>query len=945
MQRYHLLFTFAPILALTISSKSMAQSITTLSPQVETDSNFKKIDNSQNFSLPVTNTSSNANISIPESNSPKPAPDSTDIALAKFGVFPVGLNVSDTYGGELRTLNPGLLIRGKEDGKQAIDFENWLVPYDAVIEALKFRVTTLADGGIELRSPGIVTRIDLKKLRSDSELGLVFSIKELETLFGVKARFDIEKYAIVLDVPWLDRPESNSSDENAPVVVEGLPRISPGKFNISALEQRVNASGSQNFTPSYSGDLQAVGSAFDGSWYLRTSQANFRDARTWNIAEAQFLRQTDKTDYFVGSQPSFWQSQSNGDYWGFTRIQRQGFTPPENSSAGASDPRQRLEAASVGKTVTGEAIPGTLVRLVQGFGDKILGEMLVDSSGVYRFENIKTTSGGNVPYRIFLYPQGRLTATPTIREATFSAAPGQIPVGSSALVVSGGLGRKFSRNDQLLGNFSDFRGGIAGRWGVSENLTLGFGGVYDESLKGLGELFWQPNGVPLRVAVSALAGNRVDFNADVRYTPSQNFSATFSSDRLSSRLSADWRILPNISLFTGFDSRTATFGGIQFNHSSGRYFGFGRASLDTENRFRWYLLQGFGAMLLQMQGNEIGSFSELSYNLSGRSAYSAGHSLLLGYDTRVTNQDDLLTMGWRYRSNQRAIDGNYLLEMNLGYAMGNRGNGLVGSIGTTVLPGVMLRGRYQGISLTSNESSFNLELVSSATLQGGLSAGDRRSQYFRTQGGLMVQAFFDKNNNGKLDSGEDVYTENTDLLVLLNNRSIKQWQPDTKRDRVNVRLKPGTYRLDIDPAGLPLDWQASTDATAVDVAAGSYTRVFIPLVRSYVVSGVITNAEGVPISGARVEAISPDTKSRKFSVTNGAGVYYLEGLQQGNYSLSINGKSVSSYIIKLDNLSQGLQEVNLKQLQNQDFQAISLTTNESALKAVSQSSEIQPHPR
>lgn len=932
MQKYCQLFALIPILALTISSKSIAQSITTPVPQVETDSSIDKLDNSKNSSIPITNIKSNTNIAVPESepidifsNSPKSTPDSTDIALAKFGVFPVGLNANE------RNLNPGLLIRGKEDGKQAIDFENWLVPYDAVIEALKFRVTTLANGEIELRSPGIVTRLDLKKLRNDPELGLVFTINELETLFGVGARFDIEKYAIVLDIPWLNRTETSSFDENAPVIVEGLPRIFPGRFNIAALEQRVNASGSQNFSPNYSGDLQAVGSAFDGSWYLRTSQPNFRDARTWNIAEAQFLRQTDRTDYFVGSQPTFWQSQSNSDYWGFTQIQRQGFTPPENFYAGASDPRQRLEAASIGQTITGEAIPGTLVRLVQGFGDKILGEILVDSSGVYRFENIKTPSGGNIPYRIFLYPQGRLTATPEIREATFSSAPGQIPAGTSALVVSGGLGRKFSRNDQLLGNFSDFRGGVAGRWGVSENLTLGFGGVYDQSVKGLGELFWQPNGVPLRVAVSALAGNRVDFNADVRYAPSPNFSAIFSSDRLSSRLSADWRILPNISLFTGFDSRTASFGGIQFNHNSGRYFGFGRASLDTENRFRWYLLQGFGAMLLQMQGNEIGSFSEFSYNLSGSSAYSSGHSLVVGYDARVSNSDDLLTMGWKYRSNQRAIDGNYLLEMDLGYAMGSRGNGLVGSIGTTILPGIMLRGRYQGISLTSNESSFNLELVSSAGLQGGLSAGDRKSQYFRTQGGLMVQAFFDKNNNGKRDAGEDVYTENPELLVVLNNKSIKYWQPDTKSDRINVRLKPGTYRLDIDPAGLPLDWQASTDAVAVDVAAGSYTPVLIPLTRSYTVSGVITDAEGVPISGARVEAISTDSKSRKFSVTNGAGVYYLEGLQQGNYSLSINGKSVGRYTIKLDNLSQGLQEVNFKQFEN-EFQAINLTTNQSALK-------------
>ncbi|MDZ8067969.1 MAG: hypothetical protein RMY64_20470 [Nostoc sp. DedQUE08] len=64
-------------------------------------------------------------------------------------------------------------------------------------------------------------------------------------------------------------------------------------------------------------------------------------------------------------------------------------------------------------------------------------------------------------------------------------------------------------NQSFLGNFSDFQGGIAGRWGLSENLTVGLGGVYDESARALAELFWRPGKLPLQVAVSALTGNRM----------------------------------------------------------------------------------------------------------------------------------------------------------------------------------------------------------------------------------------------------------------------------------------------------------------------------------------------------------------------------------------------------------------------------------------------------
>jgi hypothetical protein len=76
-----------------------------------------------------------------------------------------------------RNVNPSVIIRGQEDGTQAINFENWLLPFDDVIQALKLDLKNLPDGQLEVRSPGIITRIDPKKLRNDPELGLVFSFK------------------------------------------------------------------------------------------------------------------------------------------------------------------------------------------------------------------------------------------------------------------------------------------------------------------------------------------------------------------------------------------------------------------------------------------------------------------------------------------------------------------------------------------------------------------------------------------------------------------------------------------------------------------------------------------------------------------------------------------------------------------------------------------------
>ncbi len=842
-------------------------------------------------------------------DSQKPQTVTTSEDSQSMDVFPVGVNIGK------RNLIPSIMIRGKEDGEKAINFENWLIPYEAVIQALKLKVKTLPDSQLQVRSPGIVTRIDPKKLGTDTELGLVFSIADLQQLFGIKAKFDINEYAIVIEIPWQNRNSSNTPHKETPIILDGLPRLKPGRLNLAAVEQKVTASGGANNSTNYRGDFTAVGTAFGGSWFIRTDQQKLFSRQSWKIGEAQFLKLNDGEDYFLGSQPTFWQSQeTGGDYWGFTFVKRQGFAPSKPFGGGTSEPSQRLQAAQIPRTISGKAEPGTLVRLVPGLGERVIAEVLVNSSGIYRFENINSDDqifGSN--YRVLLYPQGRLTAQPEIREATFTTVTGQIPAGTSAWVVSGGLNRNDSNSENpgFLGNFSGFRGGIAARWGLSSNLTVGLGGLYDESFKGLTELYYRPKNFPLQIAVSALIDKELDAITDIRYEPFSNFSATFSSDKFSNRFNADWRLSSNFSLFAATDSRDATSAGVQINFSGKDAYTFARASFDSKNRFRWNLLQRLGKLELTQRGNEIGTLSELTYNLSTKRLFDSGNSLLLSYETRNQNSsDNLLSLAWRYRSQQRAVDGNYFWEAQLGYGIGSQGSGIMASLGTTVLPGLMLRGRYEGVSLTSNKSTFSVDLISSLNLQKGFSPGDRRSDYFRTQGGLLIQPFLDRNSNGKRDGGEKVYTENSELLLLVNNKSIKSLQPEIQGDRILLRLPPGDYRLDLDPAGFPADWQPLKDAYAVQVVAGSRTAIQVPLTLSYTISGVVTNTKTKkPINGARVEAISKKSSLRKFSVTNGAGVYYLEGLEQGEYELQINGKPAGK--LKLQESSEPFQELNL----------------------------------
>lgn len=845
---------------------------------------------------------------LDENPNPQPTSESiltqTQKSNETFIILPVGINVGK------RNVNESALVRGLEDGSQAVNFDNWLLSFDDVISALNITTTTLDDGQIELRSPSLVTRINPKNLKTDPELGLVLSVAEIKNTLGVPTEFDIVKYAVVFKPPWLDSSNQRTRQQEQTVVLEGLTKVNPPAFSFSTIGQSINISGNNSDTTAQ-GDLTTIGTLFGGSWYIRTNQPNLTDRNTWQLNEAQYLRQTDSADYVVGSQPRFWQSQGNGQYWGVTTVQRFGYTSPQTITNGFN-PSQRMQSRAVGRSISGEAAPGTLVQLVTEFGDNLIASVLVDSSGVYRFENIPTGEGTGSfnSYRLRLYPNGQLTATPEIREANFSTLPGQLSKHTSALIISSGFSRE-NTSDSLIGNFTDWRGGVAYRLGVTEDLTLGTGVIYDRSLLGLGEIFYQPASFPLRVAFSGLLGTEkgLEYNADIRLLPARNFELSFNSDELSQTFSANWQAFRGVSFrFSGNTRENALAAGINLSYSSRNILAFASADIDTNNNWRLNLNSRLGKLQLTHRSNEIRSNSLITYNFSGTNY--KGHSLNLGYETG--NNNNLASLSWRYRSTEKTLDGRNLWDFDIGYGIGSRGSGIIASVSTTAIPGLNLRLRYQGTSTTDDSDSFRIELTPSFNLQPRLTPGDSRYERLRSEGGLFIQPFLDKNGNGRLDKNEKIYTEDADLLLIVNNKPIKRFQTNVTDNGLFIKLSPDNYRLDLDPAGYPLDWKPTESAYAVEVVAGGYTPVLIPFSPSYTVAGALTDAEGKLVGGARVEAIPKEKGKKVFSVTNDAGVFFLENLQQGTYDLFINGEPAQPQNITIDGNSEAMQELNLK---------------------------------
>ncbi len=759
-------------------------------------------------------------------------------------VFTTGISVAIDQ--RLYERVPGALVRGTENGEQAIDFATWLVPFDTVLKALQLKPKPLADGQVELRSSTNVVRLTLSEVATDPELGLVLSIQQIEQMFGLKAKFDWRDYAIVLQLPDTPLTAAAIAPERKPVLVEGLPAVQPQAFTPSMVEQRIRSTGTTVNDFKTQGTLLAVGTVLGGSWYAEVEQRQVADPKSWQIASLQYLRQTPQRDLYVGTQPTFWQSRSAGDFWGVTTIGRQGYAPQASFGGGGGDPMARMQPSAVKGTLNGYAEPGTLVRLVRGGeGGLVVAEQLVDRTGRYAFKSVAigrdVDAGTN--YRILLYPNGQLNTNPRVETPRLTILPEQLPQGTSSNIVAAGV-RRVRSADNLVGGFTDFNAGAAQRWGLSESLTVGVGAIYDENhVQGLGELFFQPTASPLRFAAVGRWGAQSTLRADALWDDYPNLYAQVSYTPAKTFYALDLPLVQSsLRFLVNGDTDRGTAWGLQYSGSLAQGSTYARVTLQPNQQWDWELFQSWQRLSLSHRKRQFGTNNSASYPINPWNA------LVLEYNTSDRTQfDQLARLAWRYQSRNYQIDGSSMWTAELGYGVGSRGHGPDIALSTAVIPGWNLPARYQTVSLAANRGEYSLALTTSFGIQSGLYAGNRRLDEMRTQGGILVQPFYDRNSNGKRDRGEAFYTESADFMIL-NNELVAAHLVEKHADRFLVRLTPGMYRLDLKAAGFPVDFQPVETAIAVRIHEGSYTPILIPLQPSYTASGIISR-EGVAVNG------------------------------------------------------------------------------------------------
>jgi hypothetical protein len=797
--------------------------------------------------------------------------------------------------------------------QRAINLEGWLLPFDDTLKLLEIQQRQLSNGELELTSPYLLVRFNSRQLRSHPQLGKAITIGDLQKLPGIKITFDDREAALKFSYT-LPKNLSKPAVITPPVSLDGLATIHPPTANLSAVQERINLSGSANNQLNTQGEFKAVGTVFGSSWYLRVEQPKLANLLTWGVSDAVVINQSPRTDWISGSQSPFWRRQGSptGAYWGVTTIQREDFTPPTSLSGGDFVPNERLQSSQLGRTVAGQAQPGTVVRLVRGFNTDVVGQILVDSSGVFRFENVVVSKEGEFGnnYRLLLYPSGQLTADPQVRDVTFTTVPGQLPVGAGAWIASAGVNYN-RRTNQFLGKFDGLQGGVAYRRGISESLTVGNGIIYDPiAVRGLSEIFWQPTGIPLQASVSAVTGNRWDVVSSMSYKPTPTFNANFSSDKLSSRADLNWLLTPKFTAISKYDSLSGVAIGGNYSFSvAPKSTSTLQGTFDSKSFLRWSASHQQNNWLIGLQGNEISLNSEVSYQLPAPTGTT--QSLVANYQsTRSILPTTFGQLLWRYQSTT--------LQSELGYGWSGFGRGANAGIGIKFSPGLQLMGKYQGISAFTNRANFSLELQSTIDLQGGIQVANTRVEDLRTRGGITIKPFFDRNGNGKQDPGEAKYWHPE--LITLDNKPLNLTQTTQLADSVEVKATPGSYRLDLNPAHLPAYWRSSLSSATgtpleslrVNVALGSYTTIPIPLIPIYTVTGIVSDSLGKPLPHVEVVAIDLyGTGVRRSTSTKSDGSYEFSDLALGAYEISTPGQLYPATISILSN-SPVLQQLNLR---------------------------------
>ena len=289
--------------------------------------------------------------------------------------------------------------------------------------------------------------------------------------------------------------------------------------------------------------------------------------------------------------------------------------------------------------------------------------------------------------------------------------------GTSALTISGGSKKNLVEDrNNLLGEVTDFQGGIAFHQSVADEVTLGLGFVYEDFLLGFSQLTYQPENFPMRTTVSLLQGKEgIEFHSHLQLQPAQKMVLNVYADEKDQKFDFNWGLISGLKLTADGSSETESLrAGAEVKFENELFSFLAKAQLDHENKIHWQVNSQLGNFKLKYTTNAVKTKTEVKYDFD--SFQESGFQLAIFFKShtrqRRKKEESLAIWGIDVYSPEKIGKNNPRWEFSFGYGSGLEGSGAIASMGAAMSPSLSLKLSYEEVSLTSDETKVKLQLRS-----------------------------------------------------------------------------------------------------------------------------------------------------------------------------------------------------------------------------------------
>ena len=788
----------------------------------------------------------------------------------------------------------GLFVQGEERDVLDVIVEDgrMLLPADQTFDAI----------GASEGEGGIVTPIGERPATPDAfrEVDGLRYVTEtfLEDELSVRVRFDAEVYGVMLDVPW-------GEGEAAVVEEELVPDFGPGPLGVTSFHGDIFAS--QEGLDGELGvesELTLNGHALGGVWRLRYAGAD----EEFELGEYVYLRELDERLWAqVGRQqvavhPLTEAVDMTGAQVAWTNKPRR-FDALEEVGGTLLD-----RAGGAGRRFVGDGPPGGRVLLV--IDGEVAGSALIDVNGVYEIESPLIGDRRNeVELRIFEPLSGNQVDTVRL---SVTANDLIAPQGSVSVLAGAGVQGDFF-DEEGEGGLTGF---VRARYAPLDDLTLEASAAWDE-VQGIDANLGAVAQLGRFGTAYAAAGIQNDHVPVVEGL----YYGTFG--RLDLSASGRWR--GEEAARGEADVREARYDGnaqVGWTHSDRLRFGV-EAQVSSEDS--WVL--PFASWRPRR-----GLWLSASPNNEGEYRFEAQAQLFRDVDLQVFYEGSGFARLTRRMDTERfgrlsmSLDANYGEDGGFGGAAGLSGERFFGAD---------LNWRLRA---AASQSSMGLSAGLSRELRPGLSLyadggvrmpADDDTELFGTlgitfdygfAGGTLAPAprrganprFGQLGGRLVVPAGMELTEEDLQgARIVVDGRAAGRLNDDGTFWIQRVRRGVRQVRLEAD--SLPIDLVVDVDQTNAKVAPGAVTSLQFELAVETGGAGRVRGPDGEPVPGIRVVVLDADGEQRARAFTNQFGLYRVDGLRPGSYTLTAGDASRqvdvgSEYLFGLDLTLESLPE-------------------------------------